>query len=220
MTGLISSSEGASDVFDGLLNDVPLTKDLTNDPLVFDFSTKQEKDLFAIEKRRSWQKDIEARCDFERHVTFTRRSDLWFAAIWRKSPVGMTLTEIKSDPDMIPRFTDNIAELLIQIFGDHLNNGTWAICTTPKRRHKERNFATLISIEISQKLSLPFYEDAALCRNRSRIGAIFDPNNIPKEPNIICFDDFVTTGQTLRGMANLLQQYNKTVFYITGINNA
>ena len=44
-------------------------------------------------------------------------------------------------------------------------------------------------------------------------------NILPKEPNIIVFDDFVTTGQTLLAMKKLLQGYNKNLFFVSPVNN-
>lgn len=39
------------------------------------------------------------------------------------------------------------------------------------------------------------------------------------EPNVIVFDDFVTTGSTLLAMKNLLNEHQKNTVFITGINN-
>ncbi|MDE7397221.1 MAG: phosphoribosyltransferase, partial [Muribaculum sp.] len=91
--------------------------------------------------------------------------------------------------------------------------------TSPKRRHKEHNFASLICEDIHKRLDIPFYEDVAFCRTRQRINAVFDLNRLPEEPNVIVFDDFVTTGSTLKGMYDLLLPYNKTLLFVAGINN-
>jgi len=42
---------------------------------------------------------------------------------------------------------------------------------------------------------------------------------VPKEKNVICFDDFVTTGNTLKSMLNALSPYNKNLLFVSGINN-
>ena len=180
---------------------------------------KEKEDIFAEKKRKGWDKSVEARCDFTPKPRLTRRSGLFFLSYWQKSIYGRTLTEIKADDSMVPFFAETIANLISEILGDHLQSGGYCIITTPKRRHKVLNFATRISISIAEKLGIPFYEDVCSCRTKQRVGAIFDVNIVPKEQNIICFDDFVTTGQTLQAMQRALAPYNKNIIFITGINN-
>jgi predicted amidophosphoribosyltransferase len=100
-----------------------------------------------------------------------------------------------------------------------LSKGDWCIITTPKRRHLVKNFATRISEEIAAHLNIPFYEDVCSCRTKQRVDAIFDVNVVPKEQNVICFDDFVTTGQTLQAMKRALEPFNKNLLFFSGINN-
>lgn len=180
---------------------------------------KEKEDIFAEKKRKGWDKSVEARCDFTPKPRLTRRSGLFFLSYWQKSIYGRTLTEIKADDSMVPFFAETISNLISEILGDHLQSGGYCIITTPKRRHKVLNFATRISISIAEKLGIPFYEDVCSCRTKQRVGAIFDVNIVPKEQNIICFDDFVTTGQTLQAMQRALAPYNKNIVFITGINN-
>ena len=180
---------------------------------------KEKEDIFAEKKRKGWDKSVEARCDFTPKPRLTRRSGLFFLSYWQKSIYGRTLTEIKADDSMVPFFAETIANLISEILGVHLQSGGYCIITTPKRRHKVLNFATRISISIAEKLGIPFYEDVCSCRTKQRVGAIFDVNIVPKEQNIICFDDFVTTGQTLQAMQRALAPYNKNIVFITGINN-
>ena len=191
--------------------------------LVIDLGSRQTraqpKDLFAVNKRKSWDKTVEARCDFTYKLSLTRRSDVDFISIWKKSVYGRTLTDIKGDPDMVTFFADNITPVIRETLGYHLADGSWAVCTSPKRRHKEKNFATLISERIAASLGIPFYEDVAFCHTKQRVNAVFSLNVLPKEPNIIVFDDFVTTGQTLAAMKHLLQPLGKNLVFFTGINN-
>ena len=182
-------------------------------------SRAQPKDLFAVNKRKSWDKTVEARCDFTYKLSLTRRSDVDFISIWKKSVYGRTLTDIKGDPDMVTFFADNITPVISETLGYHLADGSWAMCTSPKRRHKEKNFATLISERIAASLGIPFYEDVALCHSKQRVNAVFELNNLPKESNIIVFDDFVTTGMTLAGMKKLLSSLGKNGVYFSCINN-
>lgn len=177
------------------------------------------RDIFAEQSRKGWDKSLEARCNFDYRPRITRRAGVWFLSLWQKSLMGRTLTEIKSDPAEIPHFAVAVSDFLIEMLGSSMASGHWCICTTPKRRHKERNFATLVSMDIAERLHIPFYEDVAFCRNRQRINAVFDLNVLPAEPNIIVFDDFVTTGSTLGSMHRLLSPLGKNLLFVTGINN-
>lgn len=181
---------------------------------------REEKDLFSIQQRKAWDKSIEARCDFQYRLRLTRRADTCFVTIWQKSVFGRTLTDIKADDNMVPFFADNITPVIQEMVGYHLNDGSWAIVTTPMRRHTTHNFASLIAQRIAEALKIPFYFDCARCRTKQRVGAVFDANNIPRQQNIIVFDDFVTTGSTLLAMKNLLLQLGKNCCFFAGINNA
>ena len=77
----------------------------------------------------------------------------------------------------------------------------------------------MVSGRIAEALSIPFYEDVAICHSRHRMNAEFTLNVLPKEPNVIVFDDFVTTGQTLASMKRLLSIYGKNLVFFAGINN-
>lgn len=208
----IQLPQSVSSVTDGI--SLPSMPDLS-----LDVSVKEQKDIFALEQRKSWDKSVEARCDFTYKLRLTRRASTNFITIWQKSVFGKTLTEIKSDDDMIPFFVDSLVPVIRECIGYHICDGSWAIVTTPMRRHKERNFATLVSEGLAKELGIPFYFDCAHCRSKQRVGAVFDPNNLPNEPNIIVFDDFVTTGSTLLAMKNLLQEHGKNPVFFAGINN-
>ena len=183
-------------------------------------SESESKDIFAISTRKSWDKTMEARCDFQYRLRMTRRASTNFITIWQKSVFGRTLTEIKSDDAMVQHFADNLVPVIRETVGYQLHEGDWAVVTTPMRRHKERNFASRIAEQIAAALQIPFYFDCAHCRSKQRVGAKFDPNNIPTESNVIVFDDFVTTGSTLLAMKNLLQAHNKNPMFFCGINNS
>ena len=208
----IQQPQSVSSVTDGI--SLPSMPDLS-----LDVSVKEQKDIFALEQRKSWDKSVEARCDFTYKLRLTRRASTNFITIWQKSVFGKTLTEIKSDDDMIPFFVESLAPVIRECIGYHICDGSWAIVTTPMRRHKERNFATLVSEGLAKELGIPFYFDCAHCRSKQRVGAVFDPNNLPHEPNVIVFDDFVTTGSTLLAMKNLLQEHGKNPVFFAGINN-
>ena len=177
------------------------------------------RDIFAVRERKAWDKSTEARCNFDFRPRITPRAGLWFLSLWQKSLMGRTLSEIKSDPAEIPHFAEAVSDFLIKYLGPALSSGHWCICTSPKRRHKEHNFATLICEQIHEKLEIPFYEDVALCSSRQRVNAVFTLNLLPPEPNVIVFDDFVTTGSTLKGMHELLLKHGKNTLFVAGINN-
>ena len=187
-------------------------------------SSEDEKDLFSPKKRAAW-KDVqqaEARCDFAPNkVRISYRNPAFgIISLWKKSVYGRTLTDIKADPDMVEKFAEGMNTLIRQILGNSLADGDWAIVTSPKRRHKERNFASLISARLADLLGIRFYEDLAECHSKHRVGAVFtfgaEP---PKENNIIVFDDFVTTGATMISMRELLHPLGKNLVFFTGINN-
>ena len=184
-----------------------------------DIQAKREQDIFAEQKRKGWDKTVEARCDFTPRPRLTRRSGLFFLSYWQKSVYGRTLTDIKADDSMVLFFASTMVSFIHDIIGPDLSKGNWCIITTPKRRHLVKNFATRISEQIAGRLNIPFYEDVCSCRSKQRVNAIFDVNVVPKEQNIICFDDFVTTGQTLQAMQRALEPYNKNLLFLSGINN-
>lgn len=193
------------------------------------------KDLFAPKERAAW-KDVqqdEARCDFAPNkvrVSY-RNPQFGIISLWKKSVYGRTLTDIKADPDMVEKFAEGMNTLIRQILGHSLVSGDWAIVTSPKRRHKEHNFASLISARLAELLGIPFYEDVAECHSKHRVGAVFtfgssfaerlrSKNQSPiPERNIIVFDDFVTTSATMISMRELLNPLGKNLVFFTGINN-
>ena len=208
---------------DEVLNDIEVPS-LEAPDLDTSFVCDKSKDLFAEKKRAAW-KDVqqtEARCDFAPNkvrISY-RNPQFGIISLWKKSVYGRTLTDIKADPAMVEFFAVNVAKLVGQILGSSLSLGDWAIVTSPKRRHKERNFASLVSARLADLLGIRFYEDLAECHSKHRVGAVFtfgaEP---PKENNIIVFDDFVTTGATMISMRELLRPLGKNLVFFTGINN-
>ena len=184
----------------------------------------EAKDLFAPKERKAWKEvqQAEARCDFSPNkvrISY-RNPEFGIVSLWKKSLYGRTLTDIKADPEMVEFFAVGMNKLIRQILGHSLSNGDWCIVTSPKRRHKTRNFASLISAKLAELLSIPFYEDLALCHSKHRVGADFSfGSEPPKERNIIVFDDFVTIGAMLVSMRNLLHPLGYNLFFCTGISN-
>ena len=218
-----SARKGAI-ALDEVLNDIEVPS-LEAPDLDASFTpSAQSKDLFAEKKRAAW-KDVqqaEARCDFAPNkvrISY-RNPEFGIISLWKKSLYGRTLTDIKSDPDMVEKFAGGMNTLIRQILGHSLASGDWCIVTSPKRRHKERNFASLISARLADLLGIPFYEDVAECHSKHRVGAVFTfGKEPPSESNIIVFDDFVTTGATMISMRELLRPLGKNLVFFTGINN-
>ena len=186
----------------------------------FSPNTSTHKDIFLQQKHRAWDKSHAARTDLQHHLRLTRRASVNFVSLYQKSLHGRTLSEIKSDTDMIGFFASEIVPVIQEAIGFFLCTGQWCICTTPKRRHTIHNFATLVSKQIASILKIPFYEDVAFCRSKQRINAVFSLGTLPKEPNIIVYDDFVTTGSTLQAMKNLLQSHSKNLAFFASVNNS
>lgn len=214
--------EGAISL-DEVLNDIEVPS-LEAPDLDTSFVCDKSKDLFAEKKRAAW-KDVqqtEARCDFAPNkvrISY-RNPQFGIISLWKKSVYGRTLTDIKSDPEMVEFFAVNVAKLVGQILGSSLSLGDWAIVTSPKRRHKERNFASLVSARLADLLGIPFYEDVAECHSKHRVGAVFTFGAEPPiERNIIVFDDFVTSGATMISMRELLLPLGYNLVFFTGINN-
>ena len=218
-----SVREGAI-ALDEVLNDIEVPSLDVPDLDASSSFRDENKDLVSEKKRAAW-KDVqqaEARCDFAPNkvrISY-RNPSFGIISLWKKSLYGRTLTDIKSDPDMIEKFAEGMNTLIRQILGHSLASGDWCIVTSPKRRHKVRNFASLISARLAQLLGIPFYEDIAECHSKHRVGAVFTfGKEPPTESNIIVFDDFVTTGATMISMKNLLEPLGKNLVFFTGINN-
>ena len=176
-------------------------------------------DIFAISQRKAWDKSSEARCDFKKKWAMVRHAGLNFFTVWKKSPHGQTLSEIKADKSNPLRFAEEIALLVREVLGSNLRNGGFAVVTTPCRRHAVGNFGEALGQQLADILQVPFYPLCATCRSRQRVNAVFDANNVPNEPNVIVVDDFVTTGSTVAAMKKLLTANNKNVIIFAGIDN-
>lgn len=105
------------------------------------FIPSRTKDLFAEKSRAAW-KDVqqaEARCDFAPNkVRISYRNPAFgIISLWKKSLYGRTLTDIKSDPDMVGKFAVGMNTLIRQILGNSLATGAGA--SSPRRSVATRN---------------------------------------------------------------------------------
>ena len=218
-----STKPGAIDLT-GMLNDIEVPSLEVPDLDASFVSDSPAKDLFAEKKRAAWKyvQQAEARCDFAPNkvrISY-RNPQFGIISLWKKSVYGRTLTDIKADPEMVDKFAVGMNTLIRHILGNSLSSGDWCIVTSPQRRHKTRNFASLISARLADLLGIRFYEGLAECHSKHRVGAVFTfGKQPPAEANIIVFDDFVTTGATMISMRELLMPLGKNLVFFTGINN-
>jgi len=183
------------------------------------------KNIFEQKQsRKDWRKkegDDTSRCDLsiERIVIQPHAKELMAVSLWKKSIKGRHLTEIKEDDSMVELFSTKLTDVILRVFGTRLNNDTWAICATPKRRHLTNNFACRIASQIATNIGIRYYEDVALSDTRERIDKVYTLGTLPSEQNLIILDDFVTTGSTLLSMKRLLEPLGKNLVFVVGINN-
>lgn len=207
-----------------VLDTVPIREGGFSDIFASIGEAKPVKDLFAeAGPRKAWHAehaDVLARCDLsEQHVHLFPKVGLRIIAVWKRTVKGSTLSEIKADDGMVPVFANSLTPVIRSVLGENLRAGGFAVITTPRRRHKERNFACMVAASLAQNLGIPYREDVAIARTKQRIGVDFEPGNIPPEKNLICFDDFVTTGSTLGAMNRLLAPLGKNIIYVVGVDN-
>ena len=170
-------------------------------------------------KRAGWNSGENAQesvCDMVDNIAWHPKRDFSFISCFKKSEEGYPLSLIKSDFDNVAKFAQAAMNVIHRVVGLKNKEG-WAIVTTPKRRHKEHNFAESVCIELSGKLGIPFYQEAITAKNRQRINPVFTLHANINEQNIIVFDDILTTGATLDAVNNLLS--DKNCFFVVGIDN-
>lgn len=171
-------------------------------------------------KRTGWHqgKDNagESLCDLKECVTWHLKGEISFISIYKKSEDGFPLPLIKSQDTNVPLFA-NAASSLIQHLIGLKSKDDWCIITTPKRRHLERNFASMVAEAIAKALEIPFYDNVVSAKTRKRVNPTFTVEKPFQEKNVIVFDDIITTGSTITAMGKCFP--DKNCIYIIGINN-
>ena len=215
--------QGENVEVEGILHNVqeiPEVSDILADPFIETEEAVANRNVFEESRRKAWNtKKILARCDMSYILKISPRCGVSFISIWKKTLYGRLLTEIKEDDSMISYFAIHMAQTIKSVVGEHLSSGGWCLVTAPKRRHLKRNFATLVSIQMAELLDIHFYEDIIECKNKQRMNAVFSLKVVPTEPNIIVFDDIVTTGSTLASIKAAFDGKSKNLMFFTGINN-
>ena len=177
-------------------------------------------DISAIElRRKSWAR-TEKYCDLKRKFETHSCGRIIVTSFYKVGKRGIPITKIKEDQSNAQLFADNLCNYLEETLGSNLTKCNWCLLTTPRRRHKEGfHFATAIC-ELSAKiLGLPFYKDAIVAENRDRINPDFRMLINPKEPNVILYDDIISTGETLRTVRKMLLDEGHVVLPLVGIKN-
>ena len=169
--------------------------------------------------RKSWAR-TEKYCDLKRKLEQHPCSDIIVTSFYKVGKRGIPITEIKSKPSNAELFADNLCDYLLRMAGNNFSKGHWCLLTTPRRRHKEGfHFSTAICELTSNKLGLPFYKDAFTAENRERINPEFNMEKNPAEPNVILYDDIISTGETIRTCQRMLLDEGHVVICLVGIKN-
>ena len=170
-------------------------------------------------RRSAWgkrEKYTEPLCDLKVRLTVHNRDGRFFISTYKRSEEGIPLSEIKND-DNVKLFASQAENIIRGIIRLKQKEG-WCIITTPKRRHKEKNFASMVCDELSKTLGIPFYEDVVEAKNKHRIDPVFELKKQINEKEIIIYDDIFTTGSTLKATAELFP--DKNLLCVIGIYNA
>jgi hypothetical protein len=169
---------------------------------------------WGVKPKSIFNTDKLAYCDFTDAPAVHKNGDFYVTTFWKRSGEneGNTLSEIKENPLMIDFFADKAIDFIGRMCGRNLRAGDWCLITTPKRRHKETNFATEVCKKIAKSLNFLFYEDCIIAKNRTRINPDFSLTREIKERNIIVFDDIITTGSTLTATHDLLKMNKNMIF--------
>lgn len=179
---------------------------------------EEEKPAEAIRKRKSWRSERQAGesvCDLREQPQVYKRHGGYFLATFRKSEKGVPMSECKQ-PDMVELFADKAEEAIRGLLAMGNTEG-WALVTTPRRRHKDWNFADEVCKRIAAATGMTYIADVAEAKNRHRINPELKLTKEVEEMNVIIYDDILTTGSTVKAMRELLQ--GKNVVVVIGINN-
>ena len=169
--------------------------------------------------RKSWAR-TEKYCDLKRKFEQHPCGDAIVTSFYKVGKRGIPITEIKTKPSNAELFADNLCDYLLKMAGNNFSKGHWCLLTTPRRRHKEGfHFSTAICELASTKIGLPFYKDAFTAENRDRINPEFHMEINPAEPNVILYDDIISTGETIRTCQRMLLDEGHVVICLVGIKN-
>lgn len=171
-----------------------------------------------MKKRSSWGKAKDYKepcCDLSDHLQLHKRDCFYYICSYHNTPTGIPISEVKTEPnvELFARKAEEIVRGIVQL----RDIKDWCIITTPKRRHKEKNFASMVATQLAKFLGIPFYDDTMEAKGRDRINPDFKLVKDIPESNVILYDDILTTGSTIRACVHLLT--DKNVVCVIGIDN-
>lgn len=157
----------------------------------------------------------EPKCNMEMRMGIRWLKDFAYFSSFGTGHTGIPISEVKKS-EYVLLFAEAACAVIEKVIGLH-SIGSWAITTTPMRRHKDWNFAEECIKAISSKLCIKCYSRYAVAQDGDRLHPVFYTNGEIEEDNVILYDDIITTGSTVRAMRNVLS--NKNVLVVTGIDN-
>ena len=171
-------------------------------------------------KHAAWRR-IETYCNLKQRIRQNSHGDFFSTTFFEsnKKGDGENIKAIKENPDNAALFAACLVDYALKTLGNNLAAGGWCMMTTPRRRHKNFHFSTMLCATAAKALSMTFYEDAVTAKNRNRIEPEFELVIDPPERNVLLVDDVVSTGETLRTTRRLLLDAGHTVLAIAAIRN-
>lgn len=186
----------------------------------FDFSELGFGEDEEEKAKKAWTK-TERLCTMKKKIVTREKMGALYTTFLATGKEGRSLEDIKADKSAALLFGENLADWIRMTLGNPAAAGSWAILTTPRRRHQEgMHFATEVCKEASRITSIPFYPDVIRAENRQRINPVFTLASEVKEPNVILYDDIVTTGSTLLAAREALMSQKHTVLMVASIRNS
>ena len=177
----------------------------------FDFSRDAKKS-------KKWEASKKL-CDLKDNLNIRKGDGFMYSALFRAGDKGRPLKELKT-PENVWLFASTAIDYIKNTMGTLSNENGWCIATTPRRRHVEGfHFATAVCEEMASQLGIPFYSDICRADNKDRLHPVFTMLRYPEEPNVILYDDILTTGVTLKNTRDPLVDAGYTVFTLISIDN-
>ena len=171
-----------------------------------------------MKKRSSWGKAKDYKepcCDLSDHLQLHKRDCFYYICSYHNTPTGIPISEVNTEPnvELFARKAEEVVRGIVQL----RDTKDWCIITTPKRRHKEKNFASMVATQLAKLLKIPFHDDTMEAKGRDRINPDFTLVKDIPEHNVILYDDILTTGSTIRACVHLLA--TKNIVCVIGIDN-
>ena len=195
-------------------------KDLLNEELAgLDFGDLAYGFDFTRDTKKSkrWEASKKL-CDLKDNLHIRKANESYYNALFKAGDKGRPLRELKTEEN-VWLFAGTAEDFITSTLGP-LNDNGWCLVTTPRRRHADGfHFATEVCKELADKLGIPFYPDICIAKNHDRLHPVFEMVEYPEEPNVILYDDILTTGVTLKATRDPLLDAGYAVFTVISIDN-